>query len=618
MGKFKYHKIRLRKKHFAFAFAFGLFGFLAGFLLLISLYFSNRVLPNVVFAGKNYGGMTYEDVKNDVNLRINNFQSSSFKFSIENKLIDLRVDDFGVSYNADEVSHEIFNIGRVHKLTIVNLVNSLRTKEVNSMYKLNYDKLVAAVSKSFASFESYPKNSSIVFSEGKPVVVEGQSGRLVDLEKFYSDIKKRIDDLDYSTIEISLVNQEPQVSKDNVGEAYSRAQELVKSQVLLSFGQDNWTISGQNLFNLLRFTESGNSGDNFAAFNLGQSPIYIYNLWVGEKDNKHLAVSIDESRVDKYLAGLGKVINKPKKDATLKFENGKVSQFTSAQDGQVLNTLATKKLLLENLSGDSQRGEKIVIKLPVAVEHAQIANDEINSMGIKELIGSGVSYFAGSIASRVYNIGLGSSLINGALVKPGGVFSFDNLVGPVSKEQGFQQAYVINAGRTVLDDGGGICQVSTTVFRAALNAGLPILERTAHAYRVGYYEQNGFKAGLDATIFSPNVDLKFKNDTDHYILVQTAIDKANTRLQVDIYGTKDGRTVELSEPVVSNITPAPAPKYQDEPTLPKGVTKQVDFAAAGATSVFTRKVYKDGRLIIDDVFKSNFRPWQAVFLVGTG
>jgi len=100
--------------------------------------------------------------------------------------------------------------------------------------------------------------------------------------------------------------------------------------------------------------------------------------------------------------------------------------------------------------------------------------------------------------------------------------------------------------------------------------------------------------------------------------VQTVVDRANAKLQVDFYGTGDDRKVEISQPVVSNITPAPADRYQDDPTLPKGTVKQVDFSAQGAISVFTRKVYKGDKLLIDDVFKSNYRPWQAVFLVGTG
>jgi len=100
--------------------------------------------------------------------------------------------------------------------------------------------------------------------------------------------------------------------------------------------------------------------------------------------------------------------------------------------------------------------------------------------------------------------------------------------------------------------------------------------------------------------------------------VQTVVDRANAKLQVDFYGTADGRKVEITTPTISNVQPAPPARYQDDPTLPKGTVKQVDFAAPGANSIFTRKVYKNGNIIINDVFKSNYRPWQAVFLQGIG
>jgi len=329
-------------------------------------------------------------------------------------------------------------------------------------------------------------------------------------------------------------------------------------------------------------------------------------------------VILDE-KVDKLIEDISVSVNQPTVDATLEVSGNKVTRFIPAQDGQVLDAAVLKKLLLDKISIESISQDKVIsIDLPVKVTKAKIANQEVNNLGIVELLGTGVSYFAGSIANRIYNIVLGTSLINGTIVAPGEVFSFNALVGPVSAEQGFKQAYVIQKGRTVLDDGGGICQVSTTVFRAALNSGLPIVKRTAHAYRVSYYEQRGFKPGFDATIFSPSVDLQFKNDTSRHILVQAKVDKANARLQVDIYGTSDGRRVEISEPVVSNVTPPPEPKYEEDATLAKGTVKQVDFAAHGATSIFTRKVYRGSELIINDTIRSNFRPWQAVYLVGTG
>jgi vancomycin resistance protein YoaR len=188
-------------------------------------------------------------------------------------------------------------------------------------------------------------------------------------------------------------------------------------------------------------------------------------------------------------------------------------------------------------------------------------------------------------------------------------------VGDISSLTGYKQAYVIKNGRTVLGDGGGVCQVSTTLFRAALNTGLPILERTSHAYRVQYYE-NDAKPGLDATVFGPTVDLKIQNDTPAAILIETEIDKENNILTFKLFGKKDGRTVELSPVRVYDEQPPPAPRYEDDPTLKKGVTKQVDFASWGAKSQYTYKIHKADKSTYERTFNSVYRPWQAVYLVG--
>jgi len=154
------------------------------------------------------------------------------------------------------------------------------------------------------------------------------------------------------------------------------------------------------------------------------------------------------------------------------------------------------------------------------------------------------------------------------------------------------------------------------LYRAALNAGLPIIERTAHAYRVGYYE-NDSQPGIDATVYSPTVDLKIKNDTPGYILIETEIDEENNLLYFKFYGKKDSRRVEISKATVYDVVPPLPPKYQDDPTLKKGVTKQVDFPAWGSKVFFTYKVFQGDKLAIDNKFFSNFRPWAAVYLVGT-
>ena len=164
--------------------------------------------------------------------------------------------------------------------------------------------------------------------------------------------------------------------------------------------------------------------------------------------------------------------------------------------------------------------------------------------------------------------------------------------------------------------GGGVCQVSTTLFRAALSAGLPIVERTAHAYRVGYYE-NDSKPGFDATVFAPSPDLKIKNDTPASILIQTEVDQINNLLYFRFYGKKDQRKVEISPVTVYDVVP-PLPEIrQDDPTLKKGVVKQVDYPAWGAKAVFDYKVSNGDMVSFEKKFFSSYRSWQAIYLVGT-
>jgi vancomycin resistance protein YoaR len=237
-------------------------------------------------------------------------------------------------------------------------------------------------------------------------------------------------------------------------------------------------------------------------------------------------------------------------------------------------------------------------------------------LGIKELIATGTSHFAGSIPTRIYNVNLAASRINGTLIAPNEIFSFNNTVGDISSLSGYKQAYVIQNGQTVLGDGGGVCQVSTTIFRAALASGLPIVERHAHAYRVHYYEEDS-PPGLDATIYTPSVDLKFRNDTGNYILIQTQIDLNKLVLTFNFYGVKDGRQVNITKPTLWGYQKAPEDQYIDDPTLPVGTVKQIDFAATGIKSQFDYTVTKNGEVINHQVFYSDFKPWQAKYLRGT-
>ncbi len=326
----------------------------------------------------------------------------------------------------------------------------------------------------------------------------------------------------------------------------------------------------------------------------------------------------NSSILEEKLDSLAAQIDVPVEEALFDYSEGKVTAFRPSRDGRRLNTEYARKeftRLLTTIHSDTKFPMRISLTADRIAPTATTEN--ANSLGIRELIGRGYSEFHGSIAGRIHNVALAASRLNGVLIKPGEELSFNDAIGDISAATGYQSAYIIKDGRTILGDGGGVCQVSTTLFRAALNAGLPVLERKPHAYRVHYYEEGGFKAGIDATVFAPSVDLRIKNDTAGYILIQTKTDTKNLSLVFELYGTSDGRRAEVINHVVSGVTPPPPALYQDDPTLPAGVVKQVDFAAWGARASFDYKVYRGDEILQDTKFVSAYRPWQAVYLRGT-
>lgn len=304
-------------------------------------------------------------------------------------------------------------------------------------------------------------------------------------------------------------------------------------------------------------------------------------------------------------------------DALFTIDNGKVAAFKKSREGKTIDFEELNKIIKQEIRKISKQKKNIIeIEIPIKTIKPKKSDEEADKLGIVEEIGTGQSFYRGSIANRIYNLTLATSKLNGVMIAPDETFSFNKTVGDISKETGYKEAYVIQNGKTILGDGGGVCQVSSTLFRAVLNAGLPVIERYAHAYRVYYYEQNSYP-GLDATVFSPSVDFKFKNDTGKHILIQAFPNPSDSSLTFTFYGKNDGRKVEISTPVITKQTPPPPPVYEDDPTLPKDTVKQIEHEAWGARVIFTRKVFKDNKLFIDESFVSNFAPWKAVYLKGT-
>lgn len=594
--------------------------FLAVILALLgALIFYFLTYPRRVYFGNELILGNRREIEAVIGNKIDSYNNSNIIIAFADGKIEANFGDLGVGINKEATLSNFTRSGGVWGEIFAVPVQIFNPKKVEPVLAVDLQKFAKFWQSEIGKHEKEAVSATISFGGRDAQIMGAREGQAVDRADLIFKIKTAATSLSHGPIEAVAIRDEPRIKEAQAQEALEKVKTLNKQKIVLTFGYDSWTIANEKLIDILKFYENGQTEGFAAAVGFGDEMVIIKSIKLKDSAEAKLDVGLSGEKIAIFIDNIAGSIDRPKIDAAARFEGGRIVEFVSARDGQELDRQLTKKLILEKISIDNASAEKdIKIALPVVVTKAKIENEEINSLGIKELIGRGVSYFGGSIPNRIHNLSLGAKRINGVLVKPQETFSFNGAVGGVSEASGYKKAYVISAGRTILDDGGGICQVSTTVFRAVLAAGLPIISRTAHAYRVGYYEQRGFKPGLDATVWSPAVDFVFKNDTDHYILVQTVVDPANAKLQVDIYGTNDGRKVEVSDPVILSQTPALPDKYQDDPTLPRGVVKQVDFAAAGAKVEFGRKVYKGEALMIDEKFVSNYRPWQAIFLVGTG
>ncbi len=265
--------------------------------------------------------------------------------------------------------------------------------------------------------------------------------------------------------------------------------------------------------------------------------------------------------------------------------------------------------------------------IPLVFDYSlpQVGNDaKAADLGITELVSAHTTYFYGSSAGRIHNIQTAAARFHGVLVPPGATFSMAEVLGDVSLDTGYAEALIIYGNRTIKGVGGGVCQVSTTLFRTVFFGGYPVVERHPHAYRVYYYEQNAGgginpnMAGLDATVYVPVVDFKFKNDTPYWLLMETYVNPAARTLTWKFYSTSDGRTVEWNTTGVTNRVKPPDPVYEENPELAKGQVKQVDWAAEGADVTVTRTVYRDGEVYFSDKFVTHYMPWRAVCQYGPG
>ncbi|MCJ7734145.1 MAG: VanW family protein, partial [Anaerolineales bacterium] len=343
---------------------------------------------------------------------------------------------------------------------------------------------------------------------------------------------------------------------------------------------------------------------------------------VSTQEGDDYRIALDSEQLREFLESKALKINRESKNARMYFDD-ETHELVLIEPEEAGLSLDVNQSIIgiqeQLLSGEHEIALAVEKTFPDITSETTAAE-----LGITELVSAETSYFYGSDSARINNIATASARFHGIFIAPGETFSMAEQLGDVSLDNGYSEAWIIYGDRTIKGVGGGVCQVSTTLFRTVFFGGFPVVERYPHAYRVLYYEQNpnGSNnpklAGLDATVFVPIVDFKFTNDTDYWLLMETYVYEGYRQLEWKFYSTSDGRTVDWSTTGLKEKKDAPDPVYEENPDLDKGDIKQVDWAVEGATVTVTRDVYRDGQKLWQDIFKTKYQPWAAVCQYGPG
>lgn len=572
------------------AVVFGLGLLLIAFIFGFSNFYNDKIIPGVKIGSLSLGGKTYEEALNLISEKSNLIADQGLNFAFGDKKINMAstIED---SANP-ELSLEIFSFDP--EATVNKIKNALSQYneaekvylwlvglDTPMVYRLDEERLKSELNDSLKKYEKPAQNAQLLIKADDTIeVLSEKAGQVFPDEQILATVKKDLENLDNLKIDLQLVADNPNITQAAGEKLIGLAQQILDSAPFYLIYQDKkWELSREQI-----------------------------KKWLAlEKSNSSATVNLSRTNLEKYLKDIAKEIDVETKEAKFTIENGKVAEFQPSQNGQALQ-------IQESIDWINEKIKQIAIfeiDLIVKETPAQVTTENINDYGIKELIGEGRTNFKGSPKNRRHNISVGANTLNGILIKPDEEFSLVKALGKIEASTGYLPELVIKGNKTIPEFGGGLCQIGTTTFRVALNSGLPITARTNHSYRVSYYEP---PAGMDATIYDPAPDFRFINDTGHYILFQTEI--LGNDLIFRFYGTKDGRQIELSKPRLFNyVKPGPG-KLIETLDLKPGEKKCTEKAHTGADAEFTYKVtYANGE-VKSQVFKSHYKPWQEVCLIG--
>mgnify|MGYP006272788337 CR=1 FL=1 len=496
------------------------------FLYLVAVFsvrvFSRgKILPGVAARGIYLGGLTRSQAEAKLDIATAEYLQAKPTYEVDGKKYELNPSEIGVSYDNKTLVNSLYLIGRSG-----NLLNDVATQTAlpfsdEDVMQINIEgeKYSLAMQKINEQLSKPAQNASFKLVNDALSIEQEKTGRRLDMGLAVLNLTRQLSELRPS-LYIPTTSISADITTQNLERQKDKIKKLAGSSIKLSYADKSWEVSKQQI--LSWFTKNGSYVPKKSSFLES-----IINI------NQNLAdLTINKAAIEAYLQPIAGEINIEAIDAQLTIVGGRASVFKQSRDGKTLDTAKSADAIIASLGGNSQKP----IELAVITKKADVSDDNIEKLGIKELLSEGVTFFPGSPSNRLQNVRVGMSKFNGILLKPDQVFSFGEFLGDVGPSQGYAPGLIILGDHEEKAYGGGLCQVSSTAYRAALLAGLPILQRTNHAFAISYYTAPFGVPGVDATIFYPQVDMKFKNDTGHHILIETEM--IGTTLKFRFYGTK--------------------------------------------------------------------------------
>ena len=583
----------------------GLFVLIAMLILLgFAVYHAGQIYPGVSMAGIDLSNLTTAQAAEKLSGRLAYPWNGRIVFQGAGQTWTASPEALGLSLDPQSNARAAYLLGREGN-PFARLFNQTAAwfSGVDLAPALVYDERQAQqfLAQIAAQVDRPTQDATLRIDGVQVVAVPGKVGRKLDIQATIGQIQDQMRTLTDGVAPLVILETQPAIM--DASQQAESARKILSQPLALTLPEMKdgdpgpWKISSEQLARMLTIQRT--QAATGAQYQVGLSAQALYD----------------------YLNGLAGDINRDPANARFIFNDDtrKLEVIKPAVIGRTMDIYSTIKAINQKVA----QGEHSV-NLTLVTNQPEVADNATNEqLGISELLIAYTSYFRGSSAERLQNIETAAANFHGLLVPPGATFSMASVMGNVSLDTGYAEALIIFGGRTVKGVGGGVCQVSTTLFRAAFMAGFPVLERHPHAYRVSYYEQTASGvddklAGLDATVFVPMVDFKFVNDSPYWLLMETYFHPNSRSLTWKFYSTSDGRKVEWESSGPQNVVDPPDPVYEENPELAQGVIKQMDWAAEGADVTVTRTVYKDGQVWFSDSFVTQYQPWADVFQYGPG